>query len=377
MDYPSVLGSPATTLPSTLCSETVIEPSVTWRGNCIAPPFLLRVWKRASWIRRLSGMTLTPSMVKPFVDWWISSLLAGHALQCPSLAGVRAPRTCAGSGPVSLKSFAMWNPNGYFLRMYSGSCQSTLDGSLEKFSVTWPSSGMMLRGRCFELQTSERPTNGRGSSSWRTPAASDGEGGALDREKAIGHNPKWKLRDDAANWPTPTSDRHGPESKASKDARGSGGIDLQTTALNWGTPTARDWKDGACGPETWGEKGENSHLGRQVLTNVRDGPKSSNDGPNSLQRWPTPAAGDQKWRGTASTTKDRMERGKQIGLEAMARYVDPRPRLRLNPLFVSWLMGFPEGWVEVGPTSSEPWATRWFLSWRRKHLSLLQESLDG
>jgi hypothetical protein len=258
----------------------------------------------------------------------------------------------------------------------------------------------------------------------------------LDREKAIGHNPKWKLRDDAANWPTPlsvpdspashsqicgrfrdvvqnwptptnsmatpqdmeqarfsgsggkrpkyrdawptpTSDRHGPESKESKDARGSGGIDLQTTALNWGTPTVRDWKDGACGPETWGEKGENSHLSRQVLMNVRDGSKSSNDGQNSPQRWPTPNAQDSKWRETPNTTKDRMERGKQISLGMRAVLMNEAPRLQLNPRFCEWLMGFPEGWVEVEPTSSEPSAMRSSQSWRRKHLSLLRESLDG
>jgi hypothetical protein len=178
----------------------------------------------------------------------------------------------------------------------------------------------------------------------------------LDREKAIGHNPKWKLRDDAANWPTPvedgdrsknyaqggrslgaesrnwptpTSDRHGPESKESKDARGSGGIDLQTATLNWATPTSRDWKDGACGPETWGEKGENSLLGRQVQRNVTNGPESSGDGQNSLPHY-------------------------------------------LNPAFVEYLQGFPIGW-----TAFEPLETPCFLSWRRRHSSFLRESLDG
>jgi hypothetical protein len=33
------------------------------------------------------------------------------------------------------------------------------------------------------------------------------------------------------------------------------------------------------------------------------------------------------------------------------------PRRRLNPLFVEWLMGFPEGWISVEPINCEPLVT--------------------
>jgi hypothetical protein len=62
-----------------------------------------------------------------------------------------------------------------------------------------------------------------------------------------------------------------------------------------------------------------------------------------------------------------MMRKKQIGLEAMARIQDQSPRLRLNQLFVEWLMGLPIGW-----TVCEPLATESFRSWRHTHTELLR-----
>ena len=47
-------------------------------------------------------------------------------------------------------------------------------------------------------------------------------------------------------WPTPNANERGPEANESKDARGSGGIDLQSTAMlaGWGTPRATDGTNG-------------------------------------------------------------------------------------------------------------------------------------
>jgi DNA (cytosine-5)-methyltransferase 1 len=121
------------------------------------------------------------------------------------------------------------------------------------------------------------------------------------------------------NWPTPKA-----QCANSPGVHGEGGKDLQTEAANWATPTARDWKDGTCGPETWGKKGENSLLSRQDVMKCSNGRSSSNGTPNS-------------------------------------------PRESLNPAFVEWLMGLPPEW-----TVCEPAETRWFLWWLRKHLSLLE-----
>ena len=80
---------------------------------------------------------------------------------------------------------------------------------------------------------------------WRTPHASDGEGGVMEmREGANGH---YKLRDHVVhvekNWPTPRTITGGAESGERKKELGrlnSGGSDLQAEVKNWSTPVASE-----------------------------------------------------------------------------------------------------------------------------------------
>lgn len=73
-------------------------------------------------------------------------------------------------------------------------------------------------------------------------------------------------------------------------------------------------------------------------------------------KWPTPTSGDHKRSGAAgySTASGRHE-GTPL-TDATCRSGRPAPttcshggecRWRLNPRFVEWLMGFPEGWIDV------------------------------
>lgn len=59
--------------------------------------------------------------------------------------------------------------------------------------------------------------------------------------------------------------------------------------------------------------------------------------------WPTPTASDTRDRGGPSTpcVRKRAELGKQLNL---SHYVDGP----LNPAWVEWLMGYPEGWTDLG-----------------------------
>jgi DNA (cytosine-5)-methyltransferase 1 len=60
--------------------------------------------------------------------------------------------------------------------------------------------------------------------------------------------------------------------------------------------------------------------------------------------WPTPAASDNRDRGNLSTPaiRRRMEKGKQVNLSMMVSEKSGR----LNPAWVEWLMGFPQGWTD-------------------------------
>jgi hypothetical protein len=107
--------------------------------------------------------------------------------------------------------------------------------------------------------------------------------------------------------------------------------------------------------------------------------------PNGETLWPTPAASDNRSRGTANSTARRIKIGKQIGLEAAVKYATPTahnakegaypaeytrktPSLAsqaggaLNPTWVEWLMGWPLGWTDLQPLGTDR-----YQLWRRSH----------
>lgn len=138
----------------------------------------------------------------------------------------------------------------------------------DEFLETWPKAGIMQGSKFYRRLKWERRINEIGSGFWRTPHASDGEGGIMEmREGADGH---YKLRDHVQGknrkywptaraidgivrhskrwmkkridenrdvdlttavkmWPTPKALTGGPNSK--RKERGSGGPDLQEKVL--------------------------------------------------------------------------------------------------------------------------------------------------
>jgi len=273
----------------------------------------------------------------------------------------KAQVTSDGCSRTSSELFARYDRNGSLWKMSAVCSQSTLEGPLQKYSEAWPRSGTMLHGKLYRPRNAEPRTDGNGYSywltptldlinqrrgkfaqggdqlthqvdNWPTPIAQDSDQATHQKEKDVSlttkaqdwptptgsmmtpedmeqakyagnSNKRPEYKD--VTWPTPTSDRHGPESKASKDKRGSGGIDLQTTAKDWPTASSRDWKD-TSGMAFEGTNPDGSmrdrtdQLGRRVHATMRAGNLSS--------------------RSTRSL------------------------RRRLNPMFVEWLMGFPENW---------------------------------
>lgn len=80
--------------------------------------------------------------------------------------------------------------------------QRSLLGDSEPSSVTWPRSGLMLDGQCWELPTLERRTSESASGFWQTPVADD----AVNRQAG-----KWNSRGEPklsaqVLLPTPTRD---------------------------------------------------------------------------------------------------------------------------------------------------------------------------
>jgi hypothetical protein len=132
----------------------------------------------------------------------------------PLLADVPAPTTSAISGPNTLDSFANLDPDGSWRKTCQGYSQVTLDGSLERFSETWPRAGMTRNGIAYRRQPSAPLTDVIVSGLWPTPDASCGERGGTPKlgPRPSGAKRYVSLNDRVRQWPTPTARDHKSDS---------------------------------------------------------------------------------------------------------------------------------------------------------------------
>lgn len=306
-----------------------LAPHVTLSGKPTQPRSLQRASQKNPWMTRLSGPTYPPSTLARGVASWIQSLGDTPVNPSPSPVGAEEPMTPATCGPTSPDSSGNSTPAGASLRMSATTSTSDLNRSEMTFAA-WATG---LKQEYSARRKSAQATAANACSSWPTPRNSD-------------------------------MNRPG--------IHGTGGQDLRTIADLWPTPTTRDWKDGANPSEA-------------VATNgllVRAAP-----------RWMTPRARDAEAEGVEGGLR-RLEKysTQQLATQATtwaSSHPDPTPATsgpasspsaptsprRLNPLFVGWLMGLPEGWLSAG-TSFAPGAMASYLCRQRMHLRRLLESSE-
>jgi hypothetical protein len=243
---------------------------------------------------------------------------------------------------------------------------------------------------------------------WRTPRAPSPAAGGPDVTRLDSPHPYLDLQDQVALWATPTAMDAGGKQGGHGASRTPGAqMTLTGQGQAWMTPTAAMWRseDGTHSPD------HAPPLSRQVLRTPLPGPPSSPSGPTSPPHWPTPTAEDGEVTGhrpgtegagttlTASarswptpTSQDAHASGRRStptspprtphshpGTTLTDAVVNGRPdRPKLNPAFVTWLMGWPEGWADAGrslaPTSFARWAT---VSCHWLRLLLGSRSLSG
>ena len=141
---------------------------------------------------------------------------------------------------------------------------------------------------------------------------------------------------------------------------------LDRWAKRWPTPTAGDSK--ASGSRNL--EGSQAHAGVSLTDAVKFGNSSTprwptptaDDADNvtrasgayqSLTRsvmWPTPNAGMEKHSTKDAYWANRVAKGRQNDLQ-MATYLETGSGA-LNPTWVEWLMGFPLGWTDLGPSET-------------------------
>jgi hypothetical protein len=117
----------------------------------------------------------------------------------------------------------------------------------------------------------------------------------------------------------------------------------------WPTPTSSDWMS----PKQNGIELTNNRFVRTSLTTgTKFGAKLSDAVNLEMKKnWPTPQVSDSKDRGNLSnpSIQRRMEIGKQVNLQMCVSQTSGQ----LNPTWVEWLMGWPQGWTELKPSEMD------------------------
>jgi len=252
-----------------------------------------------------------------------SSAAASPASPSATPASERENPIAAGFGLSSTESYARFNPDGSLLKTCQGYVQSTLDGSLEEYSETFPKQGSMRSGRLYPLPTLERPTSESGSSLWPTPDAYNDPkaGGSAPHQKGWeGSGQQIHLHHAVKMWPTP---KGSPEKfgRPRPNARG----DLQ--AAVWPTPTATERENDVSATPSQAsleryEKGEIARIRKTRAPTL-----------TTAVRWPTPRTTDSHGAG------EHGQGGPDLRTAAGGQ---------LNADWVSLLMGFTADWTVVG-----------------------------
>lgn len=199
------------------------------------------------------------------------------------------------------ESFAKYTPATHSWK----TPQCSLLEDLDEYSETWPKSGIMLHGACWELPTAAPPTAGT-------------ESGFLHMMPTP----------TACNAPNKGSNTHGPKSL----------LEVARTDWNpeetWRTPQASDWKHTGYSEEALARrraKGRQLSLAASIM-------------------YPTP------------TCQDASNNGGKAQTERNTPPLNAVVGGALNPVWVEWLMGWPLGWTDLKHS-----ATARFRSWRRQH----------
>lgn len=300
-------------------------------------------------IRSRSGMTYEPSTDdrgEALLTWFLEGF---PARMSASQGKARAStENEADSGPRWLASLARYD------RATSSwkTCQPSLLGDSDEFSETWPASGTMRSGACWERTTPALRTGGGGCGSWPTPKASAAGPDYAAHERGKSPSLQTVVAERGMS-PTPTVCGNGNHVGASAKS----GDGLETRVRQFPTPTVPGAHQVGT-MEEWGGSGNLFRKTSKMWPTPRHSPSENRQtgglSPsqiagkhgmslcalvNHIKRdmWPTPIAMDFK---SGSVSLDTLESNSRPLREMVGG--------RLNPDWVELLMGWPLGWTGLG-----------------------------
>lgn len=335
----------------------------TWRGKSQPPRAWWRRWKQGGFIRRLSGLTCSPSTLDRGVASFISSLRETPA-RTTALPESGLDRTAiASSRPRSSGSPA----SAGLILSSARTCRGTPASSLQPSSRHWKDWATALRLEYAARQKPEIPCGASDCSSWPGPDATN----RVRDEETLAKCADFRMRNAgqktaplylaevAQQWHAPRANDPEKRGQIANDPRN--GIAGQ--AENWSSPKASDPEK--AGPNMRGSKG--------------DVPL-----PGQAANWPAPAARDHKGSSENSLTRqdgktrnDMLDyaaeqffhppsslgqpiAGGSISSTAGPNSNQPSVKRKLNPIFVEALMRWP-----TGLSGFERQEMAWTLWWRR------------
>lgn len=182
----------------------------------------------------LTSQLLTADRGEAMLTWFREDFLAKIFPSPAAETDLRA--SAQDSGERWPASFARWDPDTSTWR----TPQCSLLGGYTEFSETWPNSGSMRNGECWERPTLELTTSESGSGYLPTPVAIDTGSSRFNRSASAGAASRPTLGAMARFdlWPTPTVKGNYNRKGLSKKS----GDGLATAVLKFATPCARDFR---------------------------------------------------------------------------------------------------------------------------------------
>ena len=377
------------------CAGKMLAASATWRGKPQPQPAWSRRWKQGGYIRRLSGLTFSPSTLAHGVESFISSLRETLAR---TTASPESAPALMDNGALPPKSSASPMKAGLILSS-ARTCRGTRTDSLKPSSRHWSDWATALRLEYSVRPRPAIPCDASDSSSW--PSASDvsrrGGSQPAEKRKAGGH--AVNLEDVAENWHAPRCNDPEKRGEISDDPRNG----LAGQSENWSSPKASDPEK--AGPNMRGSKGDVPLPGQAaqwMAPNVPNGGRTAShavmkggtlvnaDGEkvqlgleHQAKSWAAPAAQNHKGSSEGSITRpdgksredilsyqaeqffrppssqDRPIAGGSMSSTDGPNSNQPSAKRKLNPIFVEALMRWPTGLS--GFERQEMAWTRWWL----------------
>ena len=244
----------------------------------------------------------------------ISSPLDTHVSHSAWRANGEAKKIRETSGLTCMRLLKENTPLGVFSRTF----MVTLPWDSTRCLTKWKWKGTPHKRLLFQLVALMHPTSVIDSGLWLTPTAN-----SISNRTPEAMEKRKKYRESIGRKTTP------PGNLAEQVQHGSPVTDM------WPTPQARDWKDSL----------------NTVPPSVAAGRRGASLGQKLAERmlWPTPNAWDGS-RGPRSE-KNLQEKNHMVNLITAVQTDQRRNEQEtggsLNPTWVEWLMGYPQGWTDL------------------------------